>query len=171
MFLSISNLKYYHALDSLRLSLYLIAKPFYYFSLFYTKSTFLYSLNSHFLMAYFVFRVEDMNLSSLSDDERNQINSFQTFIMQKPNGYCSFCMKLLYPEDQKYRKVQFPLDLPCLQWKLRPITKQQKNEDYYMVCARHWKMDETKILRFAYPGEIDLFLDLKGIQSNLDLFL
>lgn len=104
-------------------------------------------------MSYFRFRVEDRNLSTFAVEQRDQIKSFQKFIMQKPNGHCSFCMKLLYPEDQKYRRIGSPRDLPCLQWKIEPITKQEKNQAIYMVCLKHRKMDETNILRFAYPGK------------------
>lgn len=103
-------------------------------------------------MSQFRFRVESRDLHSFPPTQRHEIKRFQTFILKKPDGHCSFCMKMLYPEEQKYRKVRLPNELPCLDWNIQPKTKNIRGEQHYMVCTTHRKADETRIVRFSYPG-------------------
>ncbi|KAI9364546.1 hypothetical protein BD770DRAFT_378346, partial [Pilaira anomala] len=63
---------------------------------------------------FFSWRLEDTNLSTFSHFEKNQINSFQKFVMCKPDGFCSVCMMVLYPDEQKYREFDNPKTIPCL---------------------------------------------------------
>lgn len=103
---------------------------------------------------FFSFKVADRNLSTFNKIEQNQINKFQTYIMSKPDGFCSVCMKVLYPEDQKYRLIRDPEHLPCIDWKLKPKTKMFGTNKLYMVCSTHFNLNckEEDFLRYAYPG-------------------
>lgn len=101
---------------------------------------------------FFAFRVEDRNLSTFTNIQKKQIIQFQKFVMKKPDGFCCVCMKMLYPEEQKYRDIGNSEGLPCLDWRLTPITKEIRGEVKYMVCSSHVKCPQDKFLKFEYPG-------------------
>lgn len=102
-------------------------------------------------MAFHRFRVEDLKLSTFNEKQKAQIKKFQEFIMQKPDGHCCICMKILYPEERKWRNIQLPNNLPCIEWKIEPL---KKADGRYMVCSQHQKTPEGDILRFVYPGTV-----------------
>ncbi|CEP09614.1 hypothetical protein [Parasitella parasitica] len=85
-------------------------------------------------------------------------------------------MKLLYPEEQKYRKILQVDELPCHDWKLQPIVKGEgRNKGSIMVCGKHKKIEESKIVRFAYPGDLvpglsDLNYRERSILSPVKLY-
>jgi hypothetical protein len=83
--------------------------------------------------------------------------------MKKPDGYCSICMKLLYPEEQKYRRIERPNELPCVDWRTQPKSKTVGSNELYMVCATHKKVSEDEIIRFAYAGQYYFNYDLRAI--------
>lgn len=103
-------------------------------------------------MSFFRFRVEDRNLSTFTAEEKKQIKKFQTYIMKKPDGHCCFCLKLLYPDQQLYRKIENPTSLPCIEWNIQPIKKSKNGVDLFMVCKVHKKKAEDNIIRYVYPG-------------------
>lgn len=108
---------------------------------------------------FYSFRVTNRNLSTFSAAEKKQITDFQKFINQKPDSFCCVCMKVLYPEQRKYRYIKEPHSLPCLAWKLQPMVN-EKDNSRYLVCGYHLKTEEDDFPRYEYPG---LFLHLFNI--------
>lgn len=103
---------------------------------------------------FFSWRIEDPNLSTFNPTQKKQIKTFRKFVMRKPDGFCCVCMNVLYPEDQRYRQIIDVANLPCLDWKLQPLTKPD-NEEMKMVCKRHLKIDESKFYKMKYPGMVN----------------
>lgn len=97
------------------------------------------------------FRVQDRNLSTFNAQQKRQIKKFQGFIMQKPDSFCCVCMKVLYPEERKYRQIENVNNLSCIEWKLQPLLKPGSN-DLYIVCSTHYRMEEERFPKYAYPG-------------------
>lgn len=105
-------------------------------------------------MSFSRFRLQNNDLATFSTVEKRQIKDFQTYIMKKPGGFCCMCMKLLYPEEQKFRAINNPEGLPCRNWRLEPLTKDVNGELKYMACSTHWKIGEDDCVRFVYPGNL-----------------
>jgi len=99
------------------------------------------------------FRVQDLNFSSFTALEKRRIASFQNFIKKRPDGYCCVCMKILYPEERKYRQIDCPENLPCLEWDMQPLLKPDCT-DKYMVCLSHTNTSEESFIRLVYPGKL-----------------
>ncbi|KAI8320694.1 hypothetical protein EDC96DRAFT_582285, partial [Choanephora cucurbitarum] len=74
------------------------------------------------------------------------------FTNEKPNGFCCICLKVLYPEEQRYRKFQPEFAFPCTNWKMEPIAKSDDQEKK-MVCKDHAKSIES-FKEFEYPGDL-----------------
>lgn len=102
------------------------------------------------------YRLEDPNLSTFGIFQKKQIKSFQNFIMKKPDGFCSVCMVVLYPEEQHYRTFSNLDNIPCISWNLQPLVS-SSNESERMVCKKHKKFDESKFPLMNYPGKLDFF--------------
>lgn len=98
------------------------------------------------------FRFQDHSLGSLSREEKRQIIEFQKFINQKPDGYCSVCMRMLYPEERAYREISEPTELNCVRWNLAPIMDRTGRK--YMVCKSHRKTSESEFPVYVYPGNL-----------------
>lgn len=98
------------------------------------------------------FRFQDNALMSFSRVERKQINDFQKFAAQKPDGTCSVCLRVLYPEEQRYRKIVDSNALNCFQWKITPFTKEERDITMYMVCPEHVRTEENNFPIYIYPG-------------------
>jgi len=60
-------------------------------------------------------------------------------------------MKILYPEERKWRQIQNPNILPCVEWKIEPLTNRG---GLYMVYTMHKKTSEDDIVRLVYPGTV-----------------
>jgi len=99
------------------------------------------------------FRSQDLGLSSFTNVEKKRITRFQEFINMKPDGFCCICMKILYPEEKRYRTYFSPHNLPCHEWQLEPLIKEDTT-NMYMVCASHVKTIESDITHFVYPGTL-----------------
>ena len=97
------------------------------------------------------FRVQNPNLSTFTKVEQRQILNFQKFINQKPDGFCCVCLKVLYPEEQKYRKFDPEFAILCLKWKMEPIVDSD-NQEEKMVCKDYTKSLEF-FKEFEYPGK------------------
>ncbi|CAO3639536.1 unnamed protein product [Mucor hiemalis] len=87
--------------------------------------------------------------------------------METPDGFCCICMKILYPEQQKYSKFNDPSSIPCIKWKLTPLFKEESNQEIkYMVCSDHIEHtndeNEENYTIFEYPG--DLIPEIKGLN-------
>lgn len=102
---------------------------------------------------FYAFRLTDNNLSSLTRAQKKQVLSFQDFVMQKPDGFCCVCLKVLYPEDQFFRNISSAANLPCMEWKLQPICNAD-DETMKMVCKSHLNTAEEEFsnLSMVYPG-------------------
>ena len=61
------------------------------------------------------------------------------------------CLKVLYPEEQKYRKFDPEFAIPCLNWKMDPNVDSDDQEKK-MVCKDHTKSLEY-FSKFEYPGK------------------
>ena len=101
------------------------------------------------------FRVRDNNLSSFTAVQKRQVKAFQDFVMKKPDGFCSICLKVLYPEDQHYRSINTETPLPCLDWKLEPLSDTE-DDSMKMVCKEHVHTLPVEFSKFSmmYPGTI-----------------
>ncbi|CAO3645520.1 unnamed protein product [Mucor hiemalis] len=100
------------------------------------------------------FRVQDNSLMSFPTVQRNQIIAFQKFASEKPDGFCSICLKKIYPEERKFRKVNDMSSLNCTQWNQTPITKEERGITKYLVCKDHFRMEEADFLVYVYPGDV-----------------
>jgi hypothetical protein len=105
------------------------------------------------MTSFFRYRVADKRLCTFDEQPhlKKEIKRFQKFVSQKPDGYCSACMRVLYPEERKYRYVEDPANLPCVDWKL-PALVHPKDKRMYMFCNKHYNIDESDLPRFRYPG-------------------
>lgn len=101
---------------------------------------------------FFRFKIPNKNLSTFNKDQKKQIERFQKFVMQRPDGFCCVCMKVLYHQERKYRSISSPDKLPCRDWGFQPMTKDYINQLKYMVCATHQKTNENNFPRYEYPG-------------------
>lgn len=63
------------------------------------------------------------------------IENFRAFNREIANGHCSLCMKVLYPEEQKYRELSDEHCI-CRTWRIDPV---MNAEGKYMVCSSHLK--------------------------------
>lgn len=106
---------------------------------------------------FYSFKVGNRNLSTFPNSQKTQINDFQKFINEKPDGFCCACMKLLYPEEKKYRYISSPEYLPCIAWKLEPMVS-PKDSSKYLVCATHYNTKEDCFPNYVYPGVCILWL-------------
>lgn len=111
------------------------------------------------------FRFQDNSLSSFAKKERGQIERFQKFVMKTPNGFCSVCLMVLYPEEQRFRNISDKEVLSCYAWNLEPITG-GKSTKQYMVCKVHSKMAESRLPIYTYPGKSHLLLEQKLNMSG-----
>lgn len=102
------------------------------------------------------FRVQDNSLMSFDAHQRRQINDFQRFAAEKPDGTCSVCLKKLYPEERRFRNIQDTDSLNCFRWNVTPSTQIKDGRLQYMVCLDHYKQLETKFPIYIYPGELKL---------------
>lgn len=105
------------------------------------------------MTSFFKYRIADKRLSTFDYEPRlkKEIKRFQKFVNQKPDGYCSACMQVLYPEERKFRYIEDPNNLPCIEWKLPALTHPQ-DKNQYMFCKKHYKVDELNFPRYVYPG-------------------
>lgn len=111
---------------------------------------------------FYAFCLGDNNLSSFTPTQK-QVQAFQDFIVEKSNGFCCICLKVLYPKDQCFRAVDNDANLPCLQWKMQPICNSD-DETMKMVCKAHVNTakDAFPSLSMVYPGTMPyLFLSPK----------
>lgn len=69
----------------------------------------------------------------LTDAELDDVRTFTEFNRQPASGHCTMCMRVLYPEEQKYRQLSDEW-LICNSWNIAPITNEQGS---YMVCSYH----------------------------------
>lgn len=75
----------------------------------------------------------------LTDEELDDVRSFTEFNRQTASGHCTMCMRVLYPEEQKYRQLSDEW-LICNSWNIAPITNELGS---YMVCSYHLSNDGT----------------------------
>jgi len=73
------------------------------------------------------------NLQRLTDSELRDVAKLRAFNREKANGHCTLCMRVLYPEEQKYRGLSEEW-LICNSWNINPIVN---SEGLHMVCAFH----------------------------------
>jgi len=99
------------------------------------------------------FRFQDNSLQSFSTTQRSQIKKFQEFASKTPDGFCSVCLEVLYPEQQHFRYISNIERLNCYAWKLQPIIKNNK----FMVCKRHLKGKESDFPLYEYPGKFSQY--------------
>lgn len=98
------------------------------------------------------FRYQSNALATFNKQQQDEIKKFQTFLSQKPDGFCCICLRVLYPEEKRYRTINNPESLKnCNAWKLTPLMC-SRNERY-MVCEAHKKTDEAKLPTYVYPGK------------------
>ena len=119
---------------------------------------------SIFHKMFFSWRIENPNLSTFNKTQRNQIQSFQNFISQKPDGFCCVCLELLYPENQKYRLFINEDYVYCLKWKLTPLCM-ANDPNMKMVCKAHLKSDLANFKPFEYPGKLCCWIIIR-MDSN-----
>lgn len=97
------------------------------------------------------FRFQDNSLGYFTEEERKQIKKFQDYVEKTADGFCSVCLKLLYPEEQCFRKINNEENLKnCTSWKFTPMKHQ--DDIRYMVCKAHQKMKEENFPTYFYPG-------------------
>lgn len=99
------------------------------------------------------FRIQDNSLSSFSNPEKEQIIAFQKYAAQKPDGFCSVCLRKLYPEERRYRTIENISSLNCSQWNIDPLTISDRSVIKYMVCEDHVKIVEGDFPVYIYPGK------------------
>lgn len=120
---------------------------------------FLIHISFFFLLQYaamfYSFRVGNNNLSSFTNAQKNQVKRFQDFIMEKPDGFCCLCLKVLYPEERRFRTFEDETNLPCLSWKLQPLCDSE-DPAKKMVCKSHVNTPEEDFvsLKMVYPGKV-----------------
>jgi hypothetical protein len=87
------------------------------------------------MTSFFRYRISDKRLCTFDDlpHLKKEINKFQKFISQKPDGYCSACMRVLYPEERKYRYIKDPANLPCIEWKLPALTNLKDEKQIHVL--------------------------------------
>ncbi|CEP06950.1 hypothetical protein [Parasitella parasitica] len=108
------------------------------------------------------FRLQDNSLMSFTPEKRAHIKKFQEFVSQKANGTCSVCLRVLYPEERRFRLIQNIESLNCFAWNIIPLTRiASSGATEYMVCLDHYKeKDENRFPKYVYPGalrEIEVF--------------
>lgn len=64
-------------------------------------------------------------------------------------------MKVLYPEERRFRTFENEANLPCLAWKLQPLCDSE-DETKKMVCKSHVNTPEEDFssLAMVYPGTV-----------------
>lgn len=104
-------------------------------------------------MSFFRYRIADKSLSTFDSEPKlkKQIKKFQKFVNQRADGYCCICLRLLYPEEQKYRYIEVITNLSCLKWKL-PLLSHPKDKKKFMVCKKHYKTAQVEFPAYEYPG-------------------
>ena len=112
----------------------------------------------------FRLRFQDNSLNSFSTTQRSQIKKFQEFAAKTPNGFCSVCLEVLYPEQQHFRLISYAENLNCYAWKLQPMTKDGK----VMVCKHHYKGKESDFPVYEYPGK---FYYMLAKSETIDFFI
>jgi hypothetical protein len=70
----------------------------------------------------------------MSRAELADVISFTAFNNEKANGHCALCMRVLYPEEQKYRQLSDDW-LICTTWSIDPVVNE---ESLHMVCRYHF---------------------------------
>lgn len=75
----------------------------------------------------------------LSRTELEDVRKFRAFNNEKANGHCTMCMRVLYPEEQKFRRLTEEWII-CRSWNINPITNE--NGDH-MVCFYHLSHNGT----------------------------
>lgn len=75
----------------------------------------------------------------LTDTELEDIRDFLAFNKQTASGHCTMCMRVLYPEEQKYRTIPDEWQI-CPSWKIMPL---RNDEGFCMVCNYHFNNDGT----------------------------
>lgn len=99
------------------------------------------------------FRFQDNSLMSFSKSQRKEIQKFHTFVAKTPDGFCSVCLKVLYREEQRYRRIANKDILNCYAWKCDPIMGSGRHKNKYMVCLAHQTMAESNLPIYVYPGK------------------
>lgn len=99
------------------------------------------------------FRFTDNSLATFSNEDKKQILNFQKFISQTHDGFCCICLRVLYPQERRYRVIEDLENLRnCTAWKMEPLKKPKSKTDLYMVCVSHQKTKEAEFPTYVYPG-------------------